>query len=144
MDSLSIRAILILAGAFLLTFAVFAWFGLPVAEGSERARSVDPFLLTLLSTNYTLTSLAAIVFARGVLGLFVDFSRPVAFFRALAGITDPFMALFGPITPGFLQEAFRPFYAAICLYFIKVFIVFFLFGGFGIPSPLLLLSIALS
>ncbi len=137
MDSLSFRAILILAVAFLLCFLVFATLGVPMAEGGRRAEST--ILATLAAGAYTLTSLAAIVFARGVLGLFVDFSRPVAFFRVLGSVTDPFMALFGPLTPGFLHEAMRPFFAAFCLYFIKVLI----FGGFGAPPPWLFLLLVL-
>lgn len=133
MDSLSFRAVLILAGAFLLCFLVFSSFGPPMAEGGPRPDST--ILATIAAATYTLTSLAAIVFARGVLGIFVDFSRPVAFFRALAGITDPFIALFAPVTPGFLHEAMWPFYAAFCLYFIK----FLIFGGFGAPPPWLFL-----
>ena len=129
MDSLSLRALLILAGAFLLCFAIFEGLGPPMAEGGARVDST--IISTFAAATYTLTSLAAIVFARGVLGIFVDFSRPVAFFRTLAGITDPFMALFAPITPGFLHEAMRPFFAAFCLYFIK----FLIFGGFGAPPP---------
>ena len=138
MDSQSLRAILILAGAFLLCFAVFATQGVPVAQGSEPVRS--GVLATVAAGAYSLTSLAAIVFARGVLGLFIDFSRPVAFFRALAGVTDPFLALFAPLTPGFLVEQMRPFYAAFCLYFIKMLI----FGGFGAPPPWIFILFALS
>ncbi|HSF94505.1 MAG TPA: hypothetical protein VLA52_05715 [Thermohalobaculum sp.] len=130
MDKLSLRALLILAGAYILCFAVFTTQGVPMAAGGERTDSV--FLATLLAGAYTLTSLAAIVFSRAVLGLFVDFSRPVAFFRALANVTDPFMALFAPLTPGFLHPAFVPFYTAFCLYFIKLLI----FGGLGAPPIL--------
>jgi len=137
MDSLSFRAILILAGAYLLCFAVFATQGVPVAEGSERIEST--FVASLAAGAYALTSLAAIVFARAVLGLFIDFSRPVAFFRALAGVTDPFIALFAPLTPGFLVPPMRPFYAAFCLYFIKMLI----FGGFGAPPPWVFILLAL-
>ena len=137
MDRLSFRAVLILVGAFLLCFAVFYWLGVPAAGGGPRPKST--VLAGLAAGSYSLTALAAIVFSRGVLGLFVDFSRPVAFFRALAGITDPFLALFGPLTPGFLHEATQPFYAAFCLYFVK----FFIFGGFGAPPPWLLLLLVL-
>ena len=137
MDSLSLRAVLILAGAFLLSFAVFSSLGTPAAEGGVRPEST--IFATIAAGAYTLTALAAIVFSRGVLGLFVDFSRPVAFFRALATVTDPFMALFGPLTPGFLHEAMQPFFAAFCLYFIKIFI----FGGFGAPPIWLFLLILL-
>ena len=137
MDRLAFRAILILAGAFLLCFAIFEGLGPPMAEGGARIDST--IFATFAAATYTLTSLAAIVFSRGVLGLFVDFSRPVAFFRALAGVTDPFLALFAPITPGFLEDALRPFYAAFCLYFVK----FVIFGGFGAPPPWLFLLFVL-
>lgn len=141
MDSQSFRAVLILGIAFVLCFLVFASLGPPVAEsgpGGERGAG-STILATLAAGAYTLTSLAAVVFARGLLGLFVDFSRPVAFFRALGSLTDPFTALFAPLTPGFLHEAMRPFYAAFCLYFIKVLI----FGGFGAPPPWLFLLLVL-
>jgi uncharacterized protein YggT (Ycf19 family) len=137
MDKLSLRAILILASAFIMCFVVFATQGIPVAEGSEKINST--VLATFAAGTYSLTSLAAIVFARAVLGIFIDFSRPVAFFRALAGITDPFIALFAPITPGFLHPAFHSFFAAFCLYFIKMMI----FGGFGAPPPWVFILLAL-
>jgi len=137
MDSLSLRAILILAGAFLLGFAIFSTQGVPMAEGGERVNSI--IFATFAAGTYSLTSLAAIIFARAVLGLFVDFSRPVAFFRALAGVTDPFVALFAPITPGFLHEAFVPFYAAFCLYFVKMLV----FGVAGAPPPWVFILLAL-
>lgn len=137
MDRLSFRAVLILVGAFLLCFGVFRWLGVPVAGGGPRPTST--VLASLAAGSYSLTALAALVFSRGVLGLFVDFSRPVAFFRAMAGLTDPFLALFGPLTPGFLHEAMQPFFAAFCLYFVK----FFIFGGFGLAPPWLLLLLVL-
>lgn len=138
MDSLSLRAILILIGAFLLCFLVFATQGVPVAEGGAPVFST--FLATIAAGTYALTSLAAIVFARAILGLFIDFSRPVAFFRALGSVADPFVALFAPVTPGFLHPAFHAFYAAFWLYFIKILI----FGGFGAPPPWVFLLFAMS
>lgn len=137
MDSLSLRALLILSIAYVMCFAVFATQGVPVAEGSERVESGA--LAAIAAASYTLTSLAAIVFARAVLGIFVDFSRPVTFFRVLGTLTDPFIALFRPVTPGFLDPAFYAFYAAFCLYFIKL----LMFGGFGAPPPWLLILFAM-
>jgi len=131
MNRLALRGLLIIAGAFLLGLAVFMTQGVPRPEGGERIDST--FLATLLAGAYALTSLAAITFARGVLGLLVDFSRPIALFRALAGVTDPLVALFAPVTPGFLHPAFVPFHAAFCLYFLKLLI----FGGLGAPPILL-------
>jgi len=138
MNSLALRGLLILIGAFVLCFAVFVILGPPRAEGGAPVDST--FFATLAAGTYALTSLAAIVFSRAVLGLFVDFSRPVTFFRVLGSITDPLVALFEPVTPGFFEPAFKPFYTAICLFFIKVLI----FGGFGAPPPWLLLLIWLT
>ena len=138
MNRTALRGLLILAGAFVLCFAVFASQGPPRAAGAAPGDSA--FLATLAAGTYALTSLAAIVFARAVLGLFVDFAQPVTFFRVLGSITDPLVALFEPVTPGFLEPAFKPFYAAFCLYFIKM----LLFGGFGAPPPLLLLMLWLT
>ena len=138
MNSLALRGLLILMGAFVLCFAVFTGLGPPRAEGGAQGDSA--ILATWVAGTYSLTSLAAIVFSRAVLGLFVDFSLPVTFFRVLGSITDPLVALFEPVTPGFLEPAFKPFYAAFCLYFIKL----LMFGGFGAPPLMLMLMIWLT
>ena len=138
MPGQALRGLLILIGAFLLCFAVFVLQGPPRAEGMPQVDSV--FFATVAAGTYALTSLAAIVFARGVLGLFIDFTRPVAFFQALGSITNPLIALFEPVTPGFLVPAFRPFHAAFCLYFIKV----MLFGIGAAPPPWVFVLLALS
>ncbi len=137
MNSLALRGLLILMGAFVLCFAVFTELGPPRAEGGAQGDSA--FLATLAAGTYALTSLAAIVFSRAVLGLFVDFSLPVTFFRVLGSITDPLVALFEPVTPGFLEPAFKPFYAAFCLYFIKM----MLFGIGATPPPWVFILLAL-
>ena len=138
MSSLALRGLLILIGAFFLCFVVFKMQGPPMAEGGARIDST--FFATVAAGTYALTSLAAIVFSRAVLGLFVDFDRPVTFFRVLGSITDPFVALFAPVTPGFLEPAFKPFYAAFCLYFIKM----LLFGVGAAPPPWVFILLALS
>ncbi len=138
MNSLALRGLLIMTGAFLLCFVVFTALGPPRAEGGARIDS--SFFATVAAGTYALTSLAAIVFSSGVLGLFVDFSRPVTFFRVLGSITDPLVALFAPVTPGFLDPALRPFYAAFCLYFIKM----LLFGIGAAPPPWIFILLALS
>ncbi len=137
MNKTALRGLLILLGAFLLTFVVFKLQGPPRAEGGAQIDST--FFATVAAGTYALTSLAAIVFSRAVLGLFVDFTRPVTFFRVLGSIADPFVALFMPVTPGFLDPAFRPFYAAFCLYFIKMLI----FGIGAAPPPWVFILLAL-
>ncbi len=137
MSSLALRGLLILIGAFLLCFVVFVNQGPPRAEGGAEIDST--FFATVAAGTYALTSLAAIVFSRAVLGLFVDFTRPVTFFRVLGSIADPFVALFMPVTPGFLDPAFRPFYAAFCLYFIKM----LTFGIGAVPPPWVVILLAL-
>jgi uncharacterized protein YggT (Ycf19 family) len=138
MNSQALRGLMILVGAFLLCFVVFATQGPPRAEGGPEIDST--FFATVAAGTYALTSLAAIVFSRAVLGLFVDFSRPVTFFRVLGSITEPLVALFEPVTPGFLVPALRPFYAAFCLYFIKL----LLFGVGAAPPPWVFILLALS
>jgi uncharacterized protein YggT (Ycf19 family) len=137
MNSQALRALMILIGAFLLCFVVFMVQGPPRAVGALKIDST--FAATVAAGTYALTSLAAIVFARAVLGLFVDFSRPVTFFQVLGSVTDPFVALFEPVTPGFLVAAMRPFYAAFCLYFIKL----LLFGVGAAPPPWVFILLAL-
>lgn len=137
MNSPALRGLLILIGAFLLCFIVFMVQGPPRAEGGAQISST--FFATVAAGTYALTSLAAIVFSSAVLGLFIDFNRPVTFFRVLGAITDPFVALFGPVTPGFLHPAFKPFYAAFCLYFIKM----MLFGIGAAPPPWVFILLAL-
>ena len=106
---------------------------------SEKPAVKTGFFATVAAGTYALTSLAAIVFSRAVLGLFIDFNRPVTFFRVLGSITDPFMALFDPVTPGFIEPALKPFYTAFCLYFIKM----MLFGVGAAPPPWVFLLLAL-
>jgi uncharacterized protein YggT (Ycf19 family) len=137
MNSSALRGLLILIGAFILCFIVFTVQGPPRAEGGAQLYST--FFATVAAGTYALTSLAAVVFARAVLDLFIDFNRPVTFFQVLGSITDPFMALFAPVTPGFLHPAFKPFHAAFCLYFIKM----LLFGIGSVPPPWLLILLAL-
>ncbi len=137
MNSLALRGLMILIAAFLLCFVVIKMQGPPIAEGGARIDS--SFFATVAAGTYALTSLAAIVFLRAVLGLFVDFNRPVTFFRVLGSITDPLAALFEPVTPGFLDPAFRPFYAAFCLYFIKL----LMFGIGTAPPPWVFILLAL-
>ena len=138
MNSQALRGLLILMGAFVLCFAVFTSLGPPRAEGGAEVDS--GIFTTVAAGTYALTSLAAIVFARAVLGLFVDFSRPVTFFRVLGSITDPLTALFEPVTPGYFEPALKPFYTAICLFILKI----LMFGGFGAPPPWLLLLVWLT
>ena len=137
MNSLALRGLLILIGAFLMCFVVFMVQGPPMAEGGARIDST--VFATVAAGTYALTSLATIVFSRAVLGLFIDFNRPVTFFRVLGSITDPFVALFLPVTPRFLDPAFRPFYAAFCLYVIKALI----FGVGAMPPPWIFILLAL-
>ncbi len=137
MSDRALRGLLILIGAFVLCFVVFLTQGPPRAEGAPEVDSV--IFATIAAGTYSLTSLAAILFARGVLGLFVDFSRPVAFFQVLGSITDPLIALCEPLTPGFIEPPLKPFLAAFWFYFLKV----LCFGMGAVPPPWLFLLLAL-
>ena len=69
MNSTALRGLLILMGAFVLCFAIFVILGPPGAGGGVEIDS--GIFTTVAAGTYALTSLAAIVFARAVLGMFV-------------------------------------------------------------------------
>ena len=84
-----------------------------------------------LGGTYALTALAAFTFSRGILEFIVGVDRNIAFFVVLRRITDPLLAVFTPVTPGFLAPFAVSLYVAFLFFFLKI----FLFGdGFlGVP-----------
>ncbi len=75
-----------------------------------------------LGGTYALTGLAAFLFSRGVLEFFVGADRDAAFFVVLRKVTDPLIALAGPLTPGFLAPFAVSLYVAFLVFFLKVFL----------------------
>jgi hypothetical protein len=123
----ALRGLLILVVTYLLAVGTFLWAG---AAGIAAV---------FLGGSYALTALAALLFSRGVLEAVIGVDREVAFFVVLRRVTDPLIALFGPITPSFLTPSAVSLYVAFLFYFLKV----FLFGDalLGLPPLFILLYI---
>lgn len=128
MSAPAVRGLIIVALAYVLAVATFLILG------------AGPMVAVYLGGTYALTAMAALLFSRGVLELVVGIDRDIAFFVVLKRITDPLMAIFAPITPGFLMPFAAALYAAFLFFFLKV----FLFGDayLGLPPLFILLYIA--
>jgi hypothetical protein len=124
MTASPMRGLFILAVAYLLGVGTFAMGGYPLIAA------------TFLGGSYALSALAALLFSRGILELFVGIDRDIAFFTVLRKLSDPLMALIAPLTPSFLLPFAASLYGAFLFYFLKT----FLFGDavFGVP-PLFIL-----
>ncbi len=130
MKASALNGILLLVGTYLLAFATFLFAGAPVE------------VAVFLGGTYALTAIAAFLFSRGVLELFVGSDRDITFFVVLRKLTDPLLALTAPITPGFLLPFAVSLYAAFLYFFLKL----FLFGDafLGVPPLFILLALLLS
>lgn len=129
MSASALRGLIIVAMAYLMAVATFLVLKAP------------PMVAVYLGGTYALTAMAALLFSRGVLELVVGIDREIAFFVVLKRITDPLLALFAPITPGFLLPFAAALYAAFLFFFLKV----FLFGDayLGLPPLFILLYLTL-
>jgi hypothetical protein len=125
MPASPMRGLFVLCVAYFLGVATFAFGGYPIVAA------------TFLGGSYALSALAALLFSRGILELFVGIHRDIAFFTVLRKISDPLMALIEPLTPGFLLPFAASLYGAFLLYFLKT----FLFGDavLGVPPLFILL-----
>lgn len=61
---------------------------------------------------WALKAVAYTLVGRGILGIFINLDRPLAFFTVIRAVTDPFIHLAAPVTPGFLIAKAVPLYAA--------------------------------
>ncbi len=125
MQSSALRGLFIVAATYIIAVAAFLIGGAP------------GIVAVYLGGTYALTALAALLFSRGVLELFIGVDRDIAFFVVMRRITDPLLALIDPITPGFLLPFAVSLYGAFLFFFLKL----FLFGdGFlGVPPLFILL-----
>lgn len=128
MQSHAIRGLLILGLTYLLAVVTFLIGGAP------------QIVAIYLGGTYALTALAALLFSRGILELFIGVDRDITFFVVLRRVTEPLIALVMPITPGFLLPFAVSLYAAFLFFLLKL----LLFGDafLGVP-PLFILIFAL-
>jgi len=127
MSKLALRGLIIIALTYLAAVATFLIGGAP------------GIVAVFLGGTYALTALAALLFSRGLLEFVVGVDREIAFFVVLKRVTDPLLALFDPITPGFLLPFAASLYTAFLFFFFKI----FLFGDafLGLP-PLFIVLVA--
>jgi len=130
MQASALSGILLLVATYLLALGTFLFAGAP-AE-----------VAVFLGGTYALTGLAAFLFSRGVLELFVGSDRNITFFVVLRKLTDPLLALTAPITPGFLMPFAVSLYAAFLFFLLKL----FLFGDafLGVPPLFILLYLVVA
>ena len=126
----ALKGAAILGGAYLLGVLTFLGAGF------------DGLSAVFLGGSYALSAVAALLFSRGVLELFLGVDRPIVFFTVLRRLTGPLMALMAPLTPGFLLPFAAAMYHAFLFYLLKT----FLFGDavLGAPPLFILLWIALT
>ena len=114
----ALNGVLYLTGTYLLAVVTFLAGGAP------------GIVAVYLGGAYALSAIAAFLFARGLLE-FVFGEREITFFVVLRKVTNPFLALVAPITPGFLMPFAAALYGAFLFFFLKI----VLFGDafFGLP-----------
>jgi hypothetical protein len=118
----AVSGILYLAGTYLLAVITFLAGGAP------------GIVAVFLGGTYALSAIAAFLFARGLLEFVFGSDRQITFFVVLRQITNPFLALIAPLTPGFLMPFAASLYAAFLFFFLKL----FLFGDAFLGLPPLL------
>jgi hypothetical protein len=127
MSSQALRGLFIVAMTYILAVATFLFYQTP------------GIVSVYLGGTYALTALAALLFSRGILELFIGVDRDIAFFVVLRRISDPLLALLQPVTPSFLLPFAVSLYAAFCFFFLKL----FLFGDayLGVPPLFIVLYV---
>ncbi len=108
----------------LIIFGVlyFAYGAIFLAQLGPDAGDLAGYKVAVTAAVWALKAVAYTLAGRGALGLFFSFDRPIAFFAVFRGVTDPFLALMAPVTPGFLIEKMVPFYSAF-LFFALAYVI---------------------
>ena len=84
---------------------------------------MDPFLTEYWlfhSINYLLAVIAYTLLGRSLLGLFVPQTSNFFVMRFFRLITDPFIRLLRPVTPGFLHPFAVPLYVAFWIFVLRL------------------------
>ena len=84
---------------------------------------IDPFLTQYWPfhvVNYLLAAVFWTLIGRSLMILFVRPDSPFFVMRFFRMITDPFMAVFRFMTPGFMHPALAPIYVAFWVFVIRI------------------------
>ena len=89
----------------------------------------------LLALDYALGMVMWTLIGRFAMGLFLPQDSDWFFMKVFVKMTDPFMRIFRPITPGFLIEPMVPLFVAWFFYMIRFYVIPPLFG-YGLMGTL--------
>lgn len=84
---------------------------------------MDPFAAQFWpfhAVNYLLAAVAYTLIGRALLGIFVAPNSDFFVMRFFRHLTDPFIRLFRPVTPGFLHPFAIPFYVAFWIFALRL------------------------
>lgn len=108
----AIRASIIVGVLYCAYWIIFT---LQVPE-ADANNPLTEFAVINTAAEWTFKAVAYTLFARAVLGMFLNIDRPIVFFDVLRSVTDPFLVVTAPITPGFIIERLVPFYTAFLFF----------------------------
>lgn len=84
---------------------------------------MDPFAAQYWpfhTINYLLAVVAYTLVGRAILGIFVAQTSDFFVMRFFRHVTEPFIRLFRPVTPGFLHPFAVPFYVAFWIFALRL------------------------
>ena len=84
--------------------------------------------LWVLTLDYTLGCIMWTLIGRVAMNLFLPIQSDFFFMKIFVKMTDPFLKLFRPLTPGFLLEAMIPLYVAWFFYMLRFYLMPWLLG----------------
>jgi len=92
----------------------------------ESLASTLPWWIVVI--DYLLGIIMWTLIGRAAMNLFLPVDSDFFFMKAFVKMTDPFLKLFKPITPGFLVEPLIPLYVAWFFFIVRFYLVPWLLG----------------
>ena len=86
------------------------------------------FPLWVIALDYVLGAIMWTLIGRSAMNVFLPTNSSFFFMRVFVRMTDPFLRLFRPITPGFLLEAVVPLYVAWFFFMVRFYVMPWLLG----------------
>lgn len=86
------------------------------------------FPIWVLIVDYVLGVIMWTLIGRAAMNLFLPIDSDFFFMRAFVRMTDPFLRLFRPVTPGFLIEPVVPLFVAWFFFMIRFYLMPWLLG----------------
>jgi hypothetical protein len=86
------------------------------------------FPIWVIILDYTLGVIMWTLIGRSAMNIFLSEESDFFFMKAFVKLTNPFVKLFGPITPGFLLNPIVPLYVAWFFYMARFYLMPWLLG----------------